>query len=362
MTIQFALAGVDAGGRMGGVAIGIVAAGWHQGGEMGVVQHTEVNTTDPDEACELVSRLFCDHELAPTEGSAVAMTVRADELGPLSVVHLDYGATVRIRPDPLAGFYLVQVPRGGGAVVRQDGASVQSGPATASVLSPAGEVDMQWQGHTPQLCVYLRRDVVEREAELLLNDTLDEPLSFQLAMPLAEPGNASWLRSVHFLIDELRSGTSLVQRREVVDGFAATLAGQLLLSQPHNYSRRIVHEGSQVTSAVQQAVDHIEANIGDDQLSVPLIARAVGVSVRSLQESFRKELGVTPVAFIKNRRMLLAHRRLLAADPSVSTVTRIATSVGLSHLGRFSVDYRNRFGEPPSLTLARRASDTSGAH
>lgn len=328
---------------------------------MSALTHTEVNTADPDEARELVTRVFCEHSLTPDPGQ-VAMTLRADNMGSMSVVHLDYGAPVRITPDPLEDFYLVQIPRSGAADVRQSGKEIISTPSLASLLSPVGEVDMLWHPGTPQLCVSLRREVVEREASLLLGQPLGEPLVFDLGMDVADAGNASWLRSVLFLVDELRSGTSIARRREVVDSFAATIAGQLLLSQPHNYSERLGGGPPASTSQVQHAVDWIEAHLGDDLLSVPGVAQAVGISVRSLQESFRRELGVTPLAYIKNRRMLIAHRRLLAGDPAITTVTRIAMGVGITHLGRFSVEYRQRFGEPPSVTLGRRPEGLSGAH
>lgn len=324
------------------------------------LKHTETNTTDPDEARDLVSGVFCHHDLRPEPGR-VAMSLRADQLGSLTIVHLDYGAPVRIRPRPLEDFYLVQVPRSGAAEIQQNGAKIISSPQTASLLSPVGEVDMEWAQGTPQLCVSLRREVVEREASLLLGQPLDEPLVFDLGMNLTDTGNASWLRSALFLVDELRSGTSIAMRSEIVDNFTSMLAGQLLMSQPHNYTERIGAGTPVPASQVQHAVDYIEANLGDDLLSVPRVAQSIGISVRSMQEAFRKELGVTPVAYIKNRRMLIAHRRLLAGDPGVTTVTRIAMGVGIAHLGRFSVEYRQRFGEPPSVTLARRPSELSGA-
>ena len=60
-----------------------------------------------------------------------------------------------------------------------------------------------------------------------------------------------------------------------------------------------------------------------------------------------------PIRFLNLRRMHLAHRALLRADPSKSTVTRTVADHGFWELGRFSVAYRALFGESPSETLRR---------
>ena len=321
---------------------------------MDVVRHTEICTRDPEEARAAVAALFCDHELVPlAEDRGVALTLRADELGPLSIVHLDYGAPVSIKPEPLSDFYLVQIPRGGAAKVIQDGTKVTSTTQTASVLSPTGQVSMTWGAENPQLCLYLSRRLVEAEAAVLIGRPPGKPVVFELGMALAEPDAATFLRSVLFLNDELRRSSMLVHRPELIDSMAATLAGQLLLTQPSIFSRQLRRVPSTSVSTVQRVVDYIEANVGDPQLSVSRIARELGVSSRSMQDAFRRELGTTPVSYVKERRLSIAHRRLEAGDPRVTTVTRIATALGITHLGRFAVEYRAHFGESPSDTLAR---------
>jgi AraC-like DNA-binding protein len=59
------------------------------------------------------------------------------------------------------------------------------------------------------------------------------------------------------------------------------------------------------------------------------------------------------------RRMHLAHRALLDADPQTATVTAIATEHGFWELGRFSVEHRRLFGETPSACLQRRRNGAS---
>ena len=81
------------------------------------------------------------------------------------------------------------------------------------------------------------------------------------------------------------------------------------------------------------------------------IAAVVGVTPRSVQYMFRRHLGTTPLEYLRRVRLDNAHRDLLAADPSVDTVTAIAGRWGFSHAGRFSIAYRQVFGTSPSRTL-----------
>ena len=83
------------------------------------------------------------------------------------------------------------------------------------------------------------------------------------------------------------------------------------------------------------------------------LAAIAGMSVRSLQEGFRRHLGCTPMAYLQQERLLRAHETLRRADPLRITVAAIAHRWGFAHLGRFASAYRARFGEPPSDTLRR---------
>jgi transcriptional regulator GlxA family with amidase domain len=51
--------------------------------------------------------------------------------------------------------------------------------------------------------------------------------------------------------------------------------------------------------------------------------------------------------------MKAVHALLLEADPTTTTVSDAAGRCGFLHLGRFSVQYREKFGETPSATLRR---------
>jgi AraC-like DNA-binding protein/tetratricopeptide (TPR) repeat protein len=82
------------------------------------------------------------------------------------------------------------------------------------------------------------------------------------------------------------------------------------------------------------------------------LARTAGVSTRTLQRQFQAFLSQTPVEALRTIRLEHARLELLRGAKGIS-VADIATRCGLPHLGRFSIEYRRRYGEKPSRTLDR---------
>jgi AraC-like DNA-binding protein len=85
-----------------------------------------------------------------------------------------------------------------------------------------------------------------------------------------------------------------------------------------------------------------------------IIAQQVGVSVRSIQLGFKDELGLTPMAYLRERRLERVREELTDAVAGDGvTVTEVAERWGFNHLGSFAALYRQRWGESPSHTLHR---------
>ena len=80
--------------------------------------------------------------------------------------------------------------------------------------------------------------------------------------------------------------------------------------------------------------------------------RAAGVSRFKLFEGFRRYFGVSPMSYLKHYRLAAVREEILASGGARS-ISTIALGWGFSHLGRFSVDYRKRFEETPSMTQRR---------
>jgi AraC-like DNA-binding protein len=87
-------------------------------------------------------------------------------------------------------------------------------------------------------------------------------------------------------------------------------------------------------------------------ISIPDVARHLGVSLRALQAAFQKHRGYSPKWALTSARLEAAHADIMAAETGRS-VTEIAMGCGFWHLSRFAGAYRDRFGALPSAHLAR---------
>ena len=104
---------------------------------------------------------------------------------------------------------------------------------------------------------------------------------------------------------------------------------------------------------VRRALDAMRANLGRDW-NVGDLATAAGVSSRTLQRQFKMFLGKAPGAALRDIRFDGARRELLQSSTDAK-VMDIALRCGFAHCGRFSIEYRRRYGETPSQTLKRQA-------
>ena len=87
---------------------------------------------------------------------------------------------------------------------------------------------------------------------------------------------------------------------------------------------------------------------------VPTLAElctAAHVSDRRVRSAFYEEFDLSPTRFFRSWALDLAHRRLRDSGPDECTVAIVAFDLGLHHLGRFALRYKEIYGESPSVTL-----------
>src|SRR5437868_10555966 len=116
---------------------------------------------------------------------------------------------------------------------------------------------------------------------------------------------------------------------------------------PHHATPPVLPRG------VRRATEAMRTNL-EREWSVADLATVGGLSSRTLQRQFRIFLGKAPSAALRDLRFEHARRELLQGGANTE-VTDVALRCGFPHFGRFSVEYRRRYGETPSQTLKRQA-------
>ena len=92
-------------------------------------------------------------------------------------------------------------------------------------------------------------------------------------------------------------------------------------------------------------------------VGIPDLCLALNVSRRELEYAFRATFDVSPWDYFQKLRLNAIYRDLRLTPANLpGYVTEIALTHGITHLGRFSAQYRNLFGERPSETLRRNHS------
>lgn len=105
------------------------------------------------------------------------------------------------------------------------------------------------------------------------------------------------------------------------------------------------------------AIIAAEAYIRDNRhksLTIPGLCRVANASQRMLEYAFRERYNMTPKSFLRALQLNTARKQLQKANPITDQVARIAQQNGFSHMGQFSVYYKDLFDERPSDTLRKR--------
>lgn len=153
-----------------------------------------------------------------------------------------------------------------------------------------------------------------------------------------------------------KSAPDLLARPQVARALEQSLVRAMIMCLTEGTAVEMSAGGQHHAAVIARFEELLAAN-HEQPLYLAEICAATGVSERTLRVCCQQHLGMGPVHYLWLRRMHLARRALRLADPAAATVTGIATEFGFWELGRFAVEYRTLFGEPPSASLRRPADD-----
>jgi AraC-like DNA-binding protein len=264
--------------------------------------------------------------------------------------YTQYGAPVTIdtedRPD-----YWIQLPLRGSVEATQGTQTVACDTRTAAVTSPTGRRVLRATAASARIQLSLTDPALERHLAALLGDWPRAPLELAPAIDLTRGYGRQLADLLHLAVADLEAAGAVPWRAPAIGEFEQRLMTGLLLAHPHNHSAALHGLVRAIAPrSVKRAVDYIQAHLADPITLAELVAVA-GVPGRTLFHNFQAFEGLSPMRYVRARRFDRVRRELLRAAPEAS-VSRVALRWGFAHLGRFAVEYRRRYGESPSDTLA----------
>jgi AraC-like DNA-binding protein len=310
-------------------------------------------TRSPEEAIRLCAASFYPHRLGLLGPShSFGLTLRVTRVGPITIGDVTYDTDVALGFDETRATYHVNVPLKGWLESRHRGRQVTSTPALATTYRPDAEVTVtRWPGGSRHLGVKIDQCAVDRALETLLDGAPDSPIAFDAELPLHPGAAKDWVRLVLMVQRQRECRDSLIGHPLVWDPLVESLIHGLLLVADHPYRQALAARAAPARpGAVRDVMDVIEA-APQLPLTTSILAKQCHVSVRALQEGFRRHLGMSPMAYLRVVRLRRAHRDLRSADPARVTVACIAHRWGFAHLGRFAAAHKTMFGETPLQAL-----------
>lgn len=309
---------------------------------------------DPEQAERLIAETFLPSRLDLGRASTpLAMQLPSRKVGTTTAGRLRYGRALKVFTGEPEDFH-VNIALRGQVVARNARGDVGAlGPGRAAAFGTGEPAQLLWPAEGEQLCLMLPRSTLESALERLLGEQLRRPLAVEFQLDLRTRPGRALSSAARLLLDDL-ADPATADRHPMADRHVeAVLVDRLLLAGHHNYTEQL-ERSMRVPSVrgVRRAVELLEERPAEPWTTVSL-ASHVHMSVRSLQQRFQDELGLPPMAYLREVRLRRVRESLEDSTADTTSVRGIATETGFLHQGRFAGLYRARFGESPSATLRR---------
>lgn len=166
--------------------------------------------------------------------------------------------------------------------------------------------------------------------------------------PAYAPRLRSFMRGLFTMLDiapatVMRPIVAAVLERDLVPLLAGALGGAPGGAH-HHHNRRV----AAVRACERFMQEHVDAPITLYDLS-----QVTGMQPRSVANAFEAVTGLTPMAYLRARRLSGVRRALQRPEGGNVRIIDVAADWGFWHMGHFTAAYQSMFGETPSETLRR---------
>ena len=249
------------------------------------------------------------------------------------------------------------VPLAGEFKISLDGLPHQCGAGVGSMYFPQGSGQVKGIGGIrSQVSLQFEPQLLEKTVRTMLglpgNAMLDLQLENPRVAPLTVAGQpfSTVLQHVGAIIDLHQSDAKVLTQLGLEDMLYRHIA---MMLRPEVFLNQAAHPRTSAdgTALVSQLCDFMHAHL-DAGLTLTDLEAFSGLSARSLQLAFKKQLGCSPMQWLTVQKLHAIRAKLANADTSES-VTSLAVAY-FPNLGDFARYYHRQFGELPSQTLGRK--------
>lgn len=302
----------------------------------------------------LAAHELAEHSLRWQRGVVDTVMYKA-EVRQMQIFALRYGPEVEITPLPTEDFMVVHLSLKGSAEVVADGNRMLLTEGRTGWMAPRKTWRMRWQSGAEQLILKIPNQL------LRTRENPDQSIDLAPIGMLPKIFDPQWRSLIQTLVHAASGPTCSAAGDEWLDHFER-VAGAFLIAHGSPVVIGLAGSGSgdpydgpgnddmlfmNASSRVEAMENYIRRRLVAP-FSLIDLARAAGVSPRTLQTLCLNQRGMTPIEILRGIRLDAVRASLL--EGNTANVTEVAFRFGFNHLGRFATYYRDRFGELPSAT------------
>lgn len=291
--------------------------------------------------------VVADPELSDVEN--FDMTMRYAQLGPVAFNTLAFGSTVVLHgPALISIIYPFYAAMAGTLITTRPGTETPSSAGDGRLASAASARPQTT--HCGPASEFFQASFATAAVTAELEEELGHgvtPLTFPTSFGVTSGRARPFMALLDLVTSEIVEPTGLLDRPAAADRLGATLLTTMLHTTPHQYADELAAPGRSGPAPVRTVTDAMHADPAHP-FTARELARISGIPLRTLQSAFLSHHGVSMTVYLRNVRLAGTRRDLRAEQPQGTTVAAVAARWGFTHLSRFAVYYRDRYGVLPS--------------
>lgn len=317
-----------------------------------LVNHNLLASHDPFRARNSVEQVFCKHLLRLcTSSTPLNFIHRSASLGKLSFNFIAYGADVEVQVKELnRSHYIFVMPLSGKAAVTTHGQDTELSRGSVIALDPSSPFKFEMLSDHSHLAIGIPKQNLNTYISTHYSLNKDKLIQFHHKPYLLKDIGSSLFDFISYVCHEIDKPGTITSNNVIASSiekaFLAFLTSALLEEDPNEEPQHSITTGP---AHVKKAEIFMEANLTEPILANDII-EAAGVPSRTLYYAYKKYHGISPIVWLKLRRLRQARLDLLDPQKTDINITDISNRYQQPHVGRFSKAYFNEFGEYPSET------------